>query len=241
MTPYYQDDYATLYHADCREGLNTLVDEEVELVITDPPYTERVHKNSRLGNMKQTNTVGQSFAEITDEDLTEIMAECGRVTQGWVIANMDYHHAVQYDTTPPPGLTMKRIGIWLKKNPIPQFTGDRPAQGWEAIAYMHRDDRKSHWNGKGKAGNFHMPAVSRMGHPTSKPIAMVEQFVTWFSNPEEPIEDRPADLILDPFAGSGTTLRAAKNLGRRAVGYEVNEEYCELIANRLSQESIPLF
>lgn len=237
MKPYYEDDLITLYHADCREGFKNFNDEEVELVITDPPYTERVHKNSRVKNMSQLDeTVGKQFAEITDTDLTEIMSELGRITQGWVVANMDYHHAVGYDTTPPPGLVMKRVGVWLKKNPIPQFTGDRPAQGWEAIAYMHRDDRKSVWNGGGHAGNFHMKASSGLGHPTSKPIAMLEQFVNWFSDPEDVVMGKPADLILDPFAGSGSTLRAAKNLGRRAIGYEVDERYCEIIAKRLAQE-----
>lgn len=239
MTPYYEDDWITLYHADCREGFKNLEDEEVELVITDPPYTERVHKNSRVQDMKSRSaTVGKQFGEITDQDLIEIMSELGRITQGWVVANMDYHHAVSYDAVPPPGLAMKRVGVWLKKNPIPQFTGDRPAQGWEAIAYMHRDDRKSAWNGGGHAGNFHMPASSGLGHPTSKPIAMVEQLIEWFSSPEEPVLDKPADLILDPFAGSGSTLRAAKNLGRRAIGFEIEERYCELTAQRLAQEAL---
>ena len=229
MEPYYQDDFITLYHGGCREALKDFADEEVELVITDPPYTERVHKNSRMKGMgKPDENVGKQFASITDEELTEIMAELGRISHGWVVANMDYRHAVGYDVSPPPGLVMKRVGVWMKKNPMPQFTGDRPAQGWEAIAYMHRDDRKSVWNGGGHAGNFYMPASSGLGHPTSKPIAMLEQFVNWFSE--------PGDLILDPFAGSGSTLRAAKNLGRRAIGFEIEERYCEITAKRLAQE-----
>lgn len=231
LTPYYQDDFITLYNADCRELLATLEDESVQLVITDPPYTQRVHKNSRISRGDTTISVGSLFAEITDQSLSEIMSECGRVSQGWVVANMDYRHAVSYDIDPPDGLVMKRIGVWLKKNPIPQFTGDRPAQGWEAIAYMHRADRKSRWSGGGHAGNFYLPAVIGAGHPTSKPPAMIEQFVRWFS-------DSSNGIILDPFAGSGTTLRTAKNLGKRAVGCEVDKAYCDLIVRRLAQETL---
>lgn len=232
ITPYYQDDLVTLYHADCREVLGMLDDEAVDAVVTDPPYTERVHNNSRVYAMEH-RTVGMQFGEITDDDLDAIMAKCGRVSRGWVVANMDYQHAAKFDAEPPAGLTMKRIGVWMKKAPMPQLTGDRPAQGWEAIAYMHRDDRKSSWNGGGLHGNFYLPASRGLGHPTSKPIGMVETFIDWFTAYDD---TAPAPVVLDPFAGSGTTLRAAKNIGRRAIGVEVDESYCELIAKRLAQE-----
>lgn len=233
LEPYYADDWVTLYHADCRDVLDGLDDESVDAVITDPPYTDRVHANSRVSGMKH-RTVGMQFGAITDDDLDAIMAECGRVSRGWVVANMDYHHAAKFDDTPPAGLAMKRIGVWMKKTPMPQLTGDRPAQGWEAIAYMHRDDRKSVWNGGGQHGNFYMAAATGHGHPTSKPIGMVETFIERFTGMGEPATEPP--LVLDPFAGSGTTLRAAKNLGRRAIGVEVDERYCELIARRMAQE-----
>lgn len=230
MTPtlYYEDELVTLYHGDCRAGLGLLDDESVDAVITDPPYTERVHKNARVHGMSDDKVVGDSFAAITDADLEAVFVDLGRVSRGWVIASLDYRHALTFDVTPPAGLTMKRVGVWLKTRSVPQFSGDRPAQGWEAIAYLHRDDRRSTWNGGGHHGNYHLPPVSGLGHPTSKPLAMLESLVDRFTN--------PGDLVLDPFAGSGTTLRAAKNLGRRAVGYEVDLEYCRLTADRLSQE-----
>lgn len=69
-------------------------------------------------------------------------------------------------------------------------------------------------------------------HPTEKPLGLIGQIID--------VSTRPGDLVLDPFAGSGTTLRAAKNLGRRAVGIELDERYCSLIAERCRQEVLDL-
>lgn len=227
MKPYYADESVTLYHGDCRDMLASLGDQSVDCIITDPPYTERTHAKARKNT---THGVGEGisdFASITDEDLRRILSECSRVTRGWVVATLDYRHAVEFDVTPPPGLKVQRLGVWVKTNPTPQITGDRPAQGWESIAYMHRADCRSRWNGGGKHGNYVTPIAPPEGHPTAKPMSMVGDWVRLFSN--------PGDTVLDPFAGSGTTLRAAKNEGRKAIGVELDERYCELVARRLSQ------
>ena len=70
-------------------------------------------------------------------------------------------------------------------------------------------------------------------HPCEKPISMMEHIIETSTN--------PGDTILDPFAGSGSTLRAAKNLGRHAIGVELEERYCEIIAQRLAQETLGIF
>ena len=222
-TPYYADEWVTLYLGDCRDVLAGMADESVAAILTDPPYTERTHAKARTPERDGV----RAFGSITDADLSMLLSECGRVSSGWVVATLDYHHAIAFDANPPEGLKMQRVGVWVKTNPTPQLTGDRPAQGWESIAYMHRSDRRSRWNGGGSHGNFISPIPPAEGHPTAKPLPMISSWVRNFTN--------PGDVILDPFAGSGTTLRAAVNEGRRAIGIELDEHYCELIALRLAQ------
>lgn len=226
MKPYYEDDLVTLYHGDCRDVLASMEGESVAAVLTDPPYTERTHSKARTPEREGVT----AFAAIDDRDLREILRDCGHVSRGWVVATLDYRHAVEFEEHPPKHLKVMRLGVWVKTNPTPQLSGDRPAQGWESIAYMHRDDRRSKWNGGGSHGNYVAPIPPPEGHPTAKPLPLVSQWVRWFT--------QPGDIVLDPFAGSGTTLRAAKDEGRAAIGVERDERYCELIARRLSQDTL---
>lgn len=107
--------------------------------------------------------------------------------------------------------------------------------GYEAFVAMHADGR-SKWNGGGRHGVFivnkgcgGMPSE----HPTTKPLQLIKDLVWLFS--EE------GDTVLDCFAGSGTTLRAAKDLGRKAIGIEIEERYVEIAIKRLQQEVLPLY
>ena len=229
LVPYYQDDLVTLYHGDAFKLLADMSDQSVDLVLTDPPYTERTHENmvqKSAGGGKKRG-VGE-FSAFNDQQLVNVLQESGRVSRGWVIATLDYLHAMRLDETPPPGLKCQRVGVWVKPNATPQITGDRPAQGWEAISYFHRERGRSKWNGGGHHGNYVQNTVSGLGHPTSKPLPIMEDLVRKFTD--------EGATILDPFAGSGSTLRAAKNLGRRAIGFEIEERYCEIAARRLAQE-----
>ena len=229
MSVYYQDDFVTLYHANSFDVMAGMADESVDCVITDPPYTEFVHKNAssnRGGNGANTHI---KFEHFTDELLDKAFVEFGRLTKGWVVSTLDYHHALPMEQNPPQGLELKRIGVWVKNNPMPQLTADRPAHGWESIAYLFKAEQKSWWNGGGSHGNYVSNLATPTGHPTPKPVKMFSSFVERFSN--------PGDLIFDPFAGGGTTLVAARNMGRRAIGVELDEKYCEIIAKRLGQQT----
>ncbi|AYR02806.1 DNA methylase [Gordonia phage BobBob] len=228
MKPQYADENSTLYCADMAAVLAGMRDESVDAVITDPPYTERTHTHAKTNrSISGQGVKAVQFDAFDETQLRAALAECGRVSRGWVVATLAYQHAHLLETDPPAGLRMLRIGVWVKTNPMPQISADRPGQGWEAIAYLHRTDRKPVWNGGGKAGNYVLPTEQRMGHPTAKPLVLVQDLVRKFSN--------RGDVVLDPFAGSGTTLRAAVNEGRRAIGVEMDPAHCDTIVRRLGQ------
>lgn len=226
MEAYYQDEYVTLYHGDCMEIMDDMP--VAKAVITDPPYSQATHGNAKSNKGKGHGTKQINFTAL--EDPNRLFGQLADHTEGWIIANVDYKHAFQLDATPPPGLRMLRVGVWVKTNPMPQISADRPAPGWEAIIYMHREDVKPKWNGGGQHGNYVLPLSQGTGHPTSKPISMISDWVRKFTN--------HGDTILDPFAGSGSTLKAARDEGRNAIGIEVEEKYCEIIAKRLDQQTL---
>lgn len=230
MKPYYSDDSVTLYHGDCRDVLARMSDQSVDCVITDPPYDDRTHKGAKTNKGRGHGVKAVHFDSFTHERQVETFAELARLTRRWVVATLATSTAFRFDLEPPPGLRCLRVGAWVKPNPMPQIGADRPGQGWEPIVFFHRDDLKPAWNGGGRAGVWTHPVVQGEGHPTVKPLPMVADFVRLFTNPGE--------LVLDPFAGSGTTLRAAKDEGRKAIGVELDERYCELIAKRLSQDTL---
>lgn len=228
MSIYFQDDSVTLYHGDSFKVMASMADESVDCVITDPPYTNYVHKNAKSN--RSGNGISEiNFDSFTDDMLLTAFVELGRLTKGWVVSTLDHRHALPMEQNPPQGLELKRIGVWVKTNPMPQISSDRPAHGWESIAYLFKSGQKSWWNGGGSHGNYVSNLATPTGHPTPKPVKMFSSFVERFSN--------PGDLIFDPFAGGGTTLVAARNLGRRAIGVELDEKYCEIIAKRLQQQT----
>lgn len=226
MKPYYDQDGITIFHGDCREVLPGL--DRVDLVLTDPPYSNKTHRSIRSNNKNAPGGMRVVNFAATDTDaLRPIFERLGAITRRWVVSTLDYSAAFEFDVDPPVGLRVMRIGVWVKTNPMPSLVGDRPGQGWEAVTYMHRVDIKPQWSGGVRSGNFILPTEQGTGHPTAKPLSMARQIVEWFSD--------PGDTILDPFMGSGTTLRAAKDVGRRAIGIELEERYCEIAAKRLAQ------
>jgi len=230
VSVYYADESVTLYHGDCREVLAGLEDRSVDCVITDPPYDARTHKGAKTNKGKGHGVKAVHFDSFSHERQIETFAELGRITRRWVVSTLATSTAFKFDLEPPPGLRCLRVGVWVKPNPMPQISADRPGQGWEPVVCLHRSDVKPDWNGGGRAGVWTHPVVQGEGHPTVKPLPMVADWVRLFTN--------PGDLILDPFAGSGTTLRAAKDEGRRAIGIELDERYCEVIAKRLGQDTL---
>ena len=229
-TPYYQDSAVTIYHGDCRDLLPRLG--KVGLVLTDPPYGENTHQNAKTNTSRNRQGVRLvHFAPIDIEELRTIFSTCSTLCDRWLIATMEWRHVAAMETAPPEGLRFLRFGVWVKTNGMPQISGDRPAQGWEAIAYMHNSKGRPHWKGGGKSGNY-VTKVEQGEHPTTKPQSILASVINLFSE--------PGDIVLDPFMGGGSTLRAAKDMGRRAIGIEMDERWCEVGALRMAQEVLPL-
>lgn len=221
MKPYYEEPGIQIFCGDCRDILPQLG--PVDVVITDPPYADSTHDGARtdssgkVDNLIDFNSVTSAYLRSTYETIA-----CRR----WLVSFTDYHHAIDLENTPPSGLRFVRLGLWVKPNPAPQFTGDRPGMGWEAIAFLHSAHNRLRWNGGGCHSVFTELKING-GHPTEKPIRLLMRLVRLFSDPSE--------VILDPFMGSGTTLVAAKNLGRRAIGIEIERKYCDIAIDRLRQ------
>lgn len=228
MKPYYAIGDAVLYLGDCRDLMHE-GEIETDHVITDPPYSAYTHANARGdGGKSQGGSLVESFAPITQEVFAGILAAIK--PKRWMIATMDWRHVLYLEQHPPSGLRFIRHGVWIKPDGAPQFTGDRPATGWESVVIMHSisDSTKyTRWN-SGGARAVWTCNVDRSGwHPTNKPIPLLRSFVTDFTDPGE--------TILDPFAGSGSTLVAAQIEGRKSIGIEIDEQYCEVAARRLGK------
>ncbi len=207
---------ARLICADCRDVLPTLG--MVDAVITDPPYGEKTHAGARTGkgDIKLIH-----FDSINGQELASYAKTFVNMSHRWVVFTCEWRYMHLLDDA---GLLV-RHGIWIKRNGAPQFTGDRPGTGWEAIAFCHRTGKKR-WNGGGRHGVYDVPKIEGK-HPTAKPPRLIGQFVLDFTDAGE--------TILDPFMGTGETGVQAINLGRKFIGIEKDPEYFEIACKRIQE------
>lgn len=234
MSPYWQsrDGRIVLYHGDCRDLMAGLADKSVDHVITDPPYEAEAHTLQRRVKRSEVAALEPlSFPPLTPELRTEYADAFARIARRWVLtfcqveAAMSWRHALERSRA----LNYRRTCVWVKPDGQPQLSGDRPGMGYESLVCCHAKG-KSRWNGGGKTGVFIVnkndPAFASGNiHQTQKPTQLMRQLVSLFTDPNE--------LILDPFAGSATTLVAAHEQGRRAIGCELDEKNAEAAAKRL--------
>jgi DNA modification methylase len=214
MKPYYEHNGITIFHGDCREVLPQIP--KVDLVLTDPPYGigETNERAATRGKLAKPTDYGhfEWDKKTPDKDLMDSILEKGYVVIVW---GGNYFHV-------PPS---KCWLVWDKINGSNDFADCE-------LAYTNLPAAvrmiKFMWNGMLRDGEAR--GVPRV-HPTQKPV----EVMTWCISLTDKFStyDR---TVLDPFMGSGTTLRSAKNLGRKAIGIEIEEKYCEIAAKRLSQE-----
>ena len=227
--PYYQDDSVTLYHGDNRDILRHL--NKVDMIATDPPYgidfqsarpTEKRKKEKIKGDgledyLKMLPQMLASFKSILVDGGCCCCCGGGGGTPSlaylWIEA---WKH-----------LTVENVCVWDKG-----FIGMgwRYRFQWEAVLIDTNGDRKT-WNGGENRSNilrFQKIIPQNGDHPTPKPESLMSQLILDNSNLGE--------TVLDPYCGSGATLVSAKTHGRKAIGIEIEEKYCEIAVKRLQQE-----
>ena len=220
MKPYYgPHNGITIYHGDCREILPFLP--RCNLLCTDPPYGIGADRNLRANKQHgaaaaPSRDYGQGGWD--SEPVPQWLIEQAISKAEWsIVWGGNY-----FDLPPRPGWL-----VWDKDNGSNGYADCELA--WTNLPQAIRRIRYR-WMGmlQEHAGQ----AKEQRVHPTQKPVDVMAWAITQGS------ED--SHLILDPFMGSGTTLRAAKDLGRRAIGIEIEERYAELAAKRMAQEVLPL-
>ena len=216
--PYYSDELVTLYHGDCREVTEWL---EADVLVTDPPYGIAY---SRRAGIKTAAKGDRGHGGIRGDNDTvardEMLGMWGGGRPGLVFGDPRY---------PPPGwarmlvfakpATTGVIGSWLPWR-----------RDWEPIYVIGSWPRTAATRsaviptGRKSAGGW-SGYTSEAGHPHAKPLDVLDAL----------IGACPPGTVADPFTGSGSTLVAAKRLGRKAIGVELEERYCEIAAKRLAQ------
>jgi DNA modification methylase len=242
VTPYYQDQHCTIYHGDALDVLPE-IGEEVQTIVADPPYCSggRTQASARATFEKNDNKRRQRTGKawfLTDNMgtdsyvwwLRELAGRCFDVAQVGAHAYVftDWRQYTNVVTAwETKGWTLRSVVVWDKARGgamgsfwrsnhewIPVFTKGPPRP-------LPRADFFNVWSGvKPQDGD----------HPTVKPLALIQHL----------IDAGGGGLVLDPTMGSGTTLRAAKNLGARCIGVDLEEDYCKLAVDRLRQEALPL-
>jgi site-specific DNA-methyltransferase (adenine-specific) len=207
---------ATLYLADAFAVMPTLQD--IDCIITDPPYNPKTHKGAQSAKSLASSLI--DFDSLTEDAFTQFCASAVTLARRWVVMSCAWQHAAQLEKA---GVPPVRLGVWHKPNGAPQFTGDRPGTGWEAIAILHREGRKR-WNGGGHHAVW-VCNVERGEHPTQKPLKLLLDWVAKFTEPGE--------TVLDPFMGSGTTGVACAMLGRKFIGIERRPDYFNVAVKRI--------
>lgn len=234
---------ATLYLGKCEDVLPLI--NSAAAVITDPPYSEHVHGSARSARMQSNNDRGGRYGSDTrrnvdlgfehlGEELRNVCAQqFARISERWILvfSDVESDHLWRTDLA-AAGVDYVRTGAWVKLGSTPQFSGDRPATGFEAITICHPKGRKR-WNGGGTHAVWTYPIVLDRGrtgarlHTTQKPLELMMSLVTLFSDPGE--------TVLDSFMGSATTGVAAVQLGRKFIGIERDERYFEIACKRIER------
>jgi len=234
-------DGCTIIHGDCREVLPGLPDGIADLVLTDPMYgisMTGVSHNHMAGNGTRRfdffpDDAPQHSADLALE-ICDPRRRCFCATASFYVWCGHKQFGLLVNQFEDAGLATRFL-VWSKKCPAPAPPGSGWPSGAELCLFAYPQKGRT-WTHRGKdtpktnvlvSDSFRHGQPGKVDHPTQKPLRVIEPLLRASS--------KQGDIVCDPFMGSGTTLRAAKDLGRRAIGIEIEEKYCEIAAERLRQ------
>lgn len=232
-------DRVSLVHGDSHEVMSALAAKSVDIVLTDPPYSPHVHqhfgKERRADGVKVSDEL--DFPPMTDQLIGAVSEQLVRVCKGWIILFGDERVSYKWgNAVTDAGGAWVRAGVWVKTNPKPQMTGDRPGSGIEHITICHAQPdtlegrRHWDWNGGGHAATWR-GGIDRGGeHPNQKPLWLLQSLLGMFA---------PANAIcLDPYIGSGSTALAA-TATERLAGESPADTSCKVCAKKILEQYQP--
>lgn len=238
LQPYYEQDGITIYHGDCLGVMSSLEINSVDIVATDPPYSSGGRNaatlRARKGMTRTTKAEGDWFGtdNLSSHGFSmlvrQIAVEARRVTRrdGHFLSFIDWRQwPVLAGSIEAAGWSLRNCLVWDKEH---FGMGNGFRQQVEFIVHASNgtgDNFLRHDLGT----VFRARRGGESDHPTEKPEGALRQMISAL----------PGTVVLDPFMGSGTTLVAAKLEGRKAIGIELEERYCEIAAKRLAQGVLP--
>jgi site-specific DNA-methyltransferase (adenine-specific) len=248
MKPYYEHGGITIYHLDAREVLPTLADQSIDFVFTDPPYG---HNNNNNGDLIHRWEAALGQKQYRCQNPARPIANDGKEADElirWAFGEFDRLLAgggccccccggggpdpqfARWSLWLDEAVGFKQMVVW-DKGPIGM--GWHYRRSYETVLVGEKPGAACRWfDTSNQVENIirHIPKIipNAAEHPTPKPESLAAHFLA--------LHSQSGDLVLDPFMGAGSTLVAAKNGHRRAIGIEVEEHWCEQAAKRLSQE-----
>ena len=218
--PYFKNDLVSVYHADSNDILPGLPDRSFDLVLTDPPYGIQ-YLSGRQGvynGQRQISSCKNSHGSIAGDDYypKSTLRQMFRVAKNAVFSFCRWDNLAEL---PKP----RSFIAWVKRNRTAGDLRHEYGRSWEGCCFWPMEDHRFICR---PSDVIHHPIPSCRSHPTEKPVGLMRDILA----------PNAGESILDPFMGTGATLIAAADLGRRAVGIEVEEKYCKIAADRLSQK-----